>query len=29
VHLLDNARHYVNAYIWRRATGVKAIVNAA
>ncbi len=27
--LLDNARHYVDAYLWRRVTGVKAIVNAA
>jgi transposase len=27
--LLDNARHYVDAYLWRRVTGVRAIANAA
>jgi hypothetical protein len=27
--LLDNARHYVDAYVWRRVTGIRAIANAA
>jgi hypothetical protein len=27
--LLDNARRYVDAYVWRRTTGTKALARAA